>query len=462
MLMGLVGTGCQTYQQQNGVIAYWHQGNLPMAMAEAQKRADNNAGNRDAIVWRLEQGAVLRAAGKYDDSNTAFDQAQLKIDDYAQKAKVRVSQETGALLSNQAELDYEGRSYDGIMLNTYKALNYLALGQNDKARPELRRAYERQQDAVAANQARIDKVQQEQSKTKDQATIVKAESDPTFKGKADGLTPVMDDQKSYADYVNPFTIYLDGLYFLYAALDDSDLQRAQVSFRKVGELVPDNDYIKQDQTAADAAVNHAKLDPVTYVIFETGCAPTRDQIRIDVPIIVSKVSYVGAAFPTLRLQGNYIPSLTVTGTGVDVSTKFLASIDGMVVRDFKNELPVVIIKTVAATVTKAVAAYAINQAANSAGGPDLGFGTTVGGLISQIGTATYQMAVNIADERTWTTLPKEFQVARFATPADRKIDLTTPSGLRLSVTIMDGTANVVYVKSINTAVPLLVSQFRLK
>ena len=49
--------------------------------------------------------------------------------DYAQKAKVRLGQEAGAMLSNQADLDYEGRAYDGIMLNTYKALNYLATGR---------------------------------------------------------------------------------------------------------------------------------------------------------------------------------------------------------------------------------------------------------------------------------------------------------------------------------------------
>jgi len=121
--VGLLATGCQTYQQQNKVVSNWRQGNLNVAAAEAKKLADNNAQNKDAIIWRLEQGAVLRAAGQYNESNQAFDQAQEKIDDYAQKAKVRVGQEAGALLSNQANLDYEGRSYDGIMLNTYKALN---------------------------------------------------------------------------------------------------------------------------------------------------------------------------------------------------------------------------------------------------------------------------------------------------------------------------------------------------
>src|SRR5208283_5850147 len=83
------------------------------------------------------------------------DRAEDEMDRYAQKAKVRVGQEAGALLSNQANLAYEGRAYDGIMLNTYKALNYLQLGEPDKARPELIRAYQRQQDAVEINKKRI-------------------------------------------------------------------------------------------------------------------------------------------------------------------------------------------------------------------------------------------------------------------------------------------------------------------
>jgi hypothetical protein len=194
---------------------------------------------------------------------------------------------------------------------------------------------------------------------------------------------------------------------------------------------------------------------VTYVIFETGCAPERGQIRIDIPIIVTSLSYVGAAFPTLKLQGNYTPGLSVTANGTNATTALVASVDALVALDFKNELPVVITKTIAATVVKAVAAYAINESAQQAGGD-------LGGILAKIGTIGYQAAVNIADTRTWTTLPKQFQVARLPTPADRKIDLTTPNGMKTSVTIGDGTVNVVYVKEITPGTPLLVSQFKLK
>jgi hypothetical protein len=452
---GLLATGCKTYQEQNKVIQYWQRGDLTNAVVEATKTADKNANNKDAIIWRLEQGAVLRANGQYEDSNKAFEAAQEKMDDYAQKAKVRLGQETGALLSNQANLDYEGRAYDGIMLNTYMALNYLALGEPDKARPELIRAYQRQQDAVQDNAKRIEKVQAEAAKNKDSAAIQRAQNDPSLQLQLQNTSTNLNSLKTYAPYVNPFTVYLDGLFFMTAAADNSDLERARKSFERVTVMAPGNNYVKQDLGMIDNLINGKPLPPTTFVIFETGCAPVRDQVRIDIPIIVAKVSYIGAAFPTLKPQGNYVPSLTVTADGKPLDTALVSDMDSVIGIDFKNEMPIVITKTIAATVVKGVAAYAANQA--------VGQQNDVAGLFMQIGTAIYQAAVNIADERTWTTLPKQFQVCHFPTPPDRKIELETPGGRqRIQMTIGDGTINLIYVKSINAAGPLLVTQMKLK
>ena len=459
---GFLATGCRTYQQQNKVVREWRAGNLPGAVAEARSKAGKNVHNKDSIIWHLEAGAVLRAAGQYNDSNLVLDEAQAEIDAYAQKAKVRVAQEAGALLSNQAELDYEGRAYDGIMLNTYKALNYLALGDLDKARPELIRAYQRQQDAVEENKKRIEKTQSAVEESKDRATIERAQNDSKLQSQLSASTANLEGVKVYADYVNPFTVYLDGLYFMANAADASDLERAHKSFERVAAFAPANSYVKDDLAAVDGLIQGHPLTPVTYVIFETGCAPERGQIRVDIPIIVSRVSYVGAAFPTLSLQDNYQPSLMVSAGGGQVPAATVASMDGIISLDFKNELPVIITKTIASTVTKAVAAYAINDAARSSGGSDVGLGNNIAGLLTQVATAAYQIAVNIADTRTWTTLPKEFQVARLPTPADRKLEVFTPNGFRMAVTVGEGTVNVVYVKAISATTPLLVSQFKLK
>jgi hypothetical protein len=473
-VIALLATGCKTYQQENKVIVYWRQGNITSAMNEATREANHNANNKDAIVWRLEQAATLRAAGKYEESNKAFDQAQDKIDAYAEKAKVRLGQEAGALLSNQANLDYEGRSYDGIMLNTYKALNYLAMGDTERARPELIRAYQRQKDAVDENARRIEKTQEEAAKSKDKKYINRAENDPGLQSQLQNSMKDINNVKVYSDYVNPFTVYLDGLYFMANATDPSDLERAHKSLERVASMVEGNKYVDEDVAVANDAANGKPLSPTTYVIFETGCAPIRDQIRIDIPIIVSKVSYVGAAFPTIKTQGDYQRTLTVTAGGTNYNTQLVGSMDSMIVRDYKNDLPIVIIKTIAATVTKAVAAYVANDYARQQ--------NDWVGLAVQLATAGYQLAVNIADTRTWTTLPKEFQVCRFPTPPDGKIELSTPNGMKVPVTLGAGgnekidltsgnsqatlktgsLINVVYVKSITAGTPLLVSQFRLK
>ena len=527
-VLGVLATGCRTYQQQNKAISYWQRGDLTNAVVLATKMANTKTNSVDAVIWRLEQAAVLRANGQYDDSNKAFDQAQEKIDDYAQKAKVSVSHEAGALLSNQANLAYKGRAYDGIMLNTYKALNYLALGEADKARPEIFRAYQRQQDAVEENKKRIEKSQaalsnQEQA---NRETVEKIQNDSKFQNTINSAASGLDNLKPYADYVNPFTVYLDGLYFMANAADPSDLERAHKSFERVSTLLNDNAYIKQDLAAVDNLINGKPLTSTTYIIFETGCAPVRDQIRIDIPTFWPQLPYLGAAFPTLKFQNNYIPSLTVTVNNpvvmtndivatvtntvtatndivttvtntvtptndivttvtntvimtndvvatithrvatpgdTNATTEPLASMDCVIGLDFRNELPTIITKTLISTTIKATATHFAWEATRHKRADGTLDDGGIAGLLVLTGATIWSAANNIADERTWTTLPKEFQFCRIYTPPDRKIVLETPDGIqKIPVTIADGTINIIYVKSIGTATPLLVSQMKLK
>lgn len=457
-LIGL--SGCATYQQQNKFAPYYASSDLTMAEREARKKADDKENGKDAIIWRLEAATILRAAEKFDDSNKAFDQAELHIDKFAEEAKVKVASETGALFSNQAELPYRGRCYDGIMLSTYKALNFLQLNDADKARVELNRAYERQKDAVEENKKRIEKTEEEVAKHKNREQIEKARDDSKLKGQIDTSCSDLERLKIYSDYVNPFTVYLDGLFSMAQASGPSDLERARKSFERALSCAEDNKFVRQDLETVEALSQGKALSPTTYVIFETGRAPVRDQIRIDIPIIFSKVSYVGAAFPKLTMQGNYLPALQVCGGGATENTALVASMDSIVGSDFKNELPTIITKTIASTVVKAAASYVVNDATTKKNGSS---GDAVAAIFMRLGTAIYQAAVNIADLRTWTTLPKEIQVCRIPTPADRKITLSGSGGAsKREVNVAEGTVNVVFVKSISNTGPLLVSQFKLK
>ena len=449
-------TGCATYSQQNRFAGSWAHGDLAAAEKEATLKADKEAGGKDAVIWRLEQAAILRAQGRYAESNKAFDEAQARIDEYAEQAKVKLGAETAAMFSNLANLPYRGRAYDGIMLNTYKALNFLALHDLDKARVEIIRAYQRQQDAVEDNKRRLQKAQDELDAEQEKKRIEQAQNDPNVKGRLNQAYSGLDTLKVYSDYVNPFTVYLDGLIYFAGANSASDLEHARKSFERAAAFAEHNRFLKEDLAMVEASAQGTPPGPMTYVVLESGRAPVRDQIRIDIPILFARLSYVGAAFPTLELQGGQVSSLTVTGSGASQSAEPLASIDSVIARDFKNELPTIITKTIAAAVVKAAASYAANDAANKKG-------DDLAGLFSQIGTAMFQIAVNIADLRTWTTLPKEFLICRVPTPPDRKIELqTSGSAQKVTVTLDQGVMNLVYVKSISAGGPLFVSQMKLK
>jgi len=500
-------TGCASYEQQTQQFSNSTKtGSFAAAVTQIDQQAAKSAGSKDELVFRLEQGATLLTAAMADPtlvpdirpapaaakkgeapaaplpeptaeevhqhyftrSVAAFDAAEAKVTAWEEEAKVKLGSEFGAAMTNQANLPYRGRAYDKVMMNTYKAVGYLALGDKDKARVELNRSLQRQRDAVEANSKRIVAVQDEQEKAargelKDEKgksaayDSSRALNDPkTGAGLQAALDASLAPMKPYGDYVNPFSVFLDGLFFTVLGEGGSDLERGRKSFERVAAMVPENPFVRADLDAAASAAEGKAPEGVTYVIFETGTAAAREQVRVDIPtfVVSSRMPYVGAAFPKLKFNEAYVPNLGVKAGETTVNTATVASMDSVIANDFKNEWPAIVTKTVITTATKAIIAAVVQKAAEDRGGmwAGLAAGLIMGGINS---------ATNIADTRTWTSLPKEFQYARLATPESRELTLDA-GGVQKTVALAPGAVNVVYVKSASPTAPLLVSSFVLK
>ena len=499
--------GCASYDQQTQAFNQSSQsGSLMTAIPQIDQQVAKSAGSKDEIVFRLEQGATLRTAALADPSsvpsilpppekvkkgeappppppaptpeevrafyakrsNEAFDRAEDRVNKYEEEAKVKVGAELGAALTNLASLPYRGRSYDKVMMNAYKALNYMTLGDKDKARVELNRSLQRQRDAVAANEKRIAAAQDEAEKAargelKDESgksaaydssrAQTDARTGPALQAALDASLAPM---KPYGDYVNPFAVFLDGLFFTVLGENGDDLERGRKSFERVAAIVPENNFLREDLNAAASAAEGKSPEGVTYVIFETGQAPRREQVRIDIPtfLVSSRLPYVGAAFPKLVFNGNYHGGLSIVAGDQQLTTATVASMDSVVANDFKNEWPTIVTKTMITAATKAIISAAVQKQVEDQGGMFAGLaaGLIMGGI---------NAATTVADTRTWSSLPKEFQYARLATPASR--ELTVAAGpQQQTVKLADGSVNVVYVKSSSANSPLLVTQFALK
>lgn len=448
-------TGCRTHATKTEGIRYtWQAGQVDAAAKAFGDKADGAPNGRDAVIWRLEQATALRATGRYEESNRAFEQAESRMESYAARAKVRVATETMAAMTTPANLPYEGRAYDRIMAATYRALNDLALGRPDAARPALLKAYQYQQDAVAENARRIERAQEDAARSSHADTVQRTQSNPAFQQSVGQLYSRTPDLKPYAEYVNPFTVWLDGIFFLHTAQDGSDLERARKSLERALTFNPGNAAVRADLQAAEQRLQGTRPGPLTYVIFETGRAPVRQQVRIDIPIIFANVSYLGTAWPVLEPQAGHHPTLTVAAGGTRLNTVAVASLDRVVARDFEDEKPSIITRTLISTLAKGAAAFVANEAASQ---HDEGLGALI-----RVATLAYQASVNIADTRTWTTLPKEFQIARLTTPPDRRLEIQTGNGPAIPVLIEAGAVNLVYVHSVGGSAPLRVSQMKIQ
>lgn len=448
-------SGCRTYATKTeSVRSAWANGQVDLALKTFSERVKNSGDGRDGVIWRLEEATALRAAGRFEESNRSFELAEAQMAEYAQRARVRVGNEAMSAMTTPANLPYEGRSYDRIMAATYRALNYLALGRPTEARPALFKAYQYQQDAVAENARRIERAQADATNSSHSATVRRTQDNPAFQRQVDTLYKPVAQLRPYAEYVNPFTVWLDGIFFAAQAQDLSDLERARKSFERALSFAPDNPYIRADLEAMDRRLKGTRPEPVTYVVFESGLSAIRQQVRIDIPIIFANVSYIGSAWPVLQTRGGNALALgAVAGQG-RFNTATVANIDSVIARDFEDEKPAIVTRTLVSTLAKGAAAFVVNQAASQ---QDEGLGALV-----RIATLAYQASVNIADTRSWTTLPKEFQIARIPTPPDRRIQLLEGNQAPLVVTVEDAPAVLVYVRSVGGHRPLQVIQSRLK
>ena len=409
-------TGCVSYQDQAREIhAHYHAGDFDTAQAALTRKANRKAKGKDALIWRLEEASALRVNNRLEDSTRSFEIADQMIRDFEDNsASFHLGQETLSAFSNPANITYEGWTTDRIMVSTYLGVHNIIQGNEDAARIHLNKAYQRQRDAVTKNAKSIEK-EQEELRHNNQSG--KAISNRQVNSTVDSLYSDLKKLQPIADYVNPFTSYIRGLFFLYYATDSGDLDIALKSLQQAAAFTPGNSYVKQDLALAESfAAGEGTLPDVTYVIFESGSAPWLEQERIDLNLPIDKGIYsFNVAFPIFMPQYG-VNTLQVRSGSEVHQTQMLADMNRIFGTDFQRELPRIVARTIATVVLRQAASIAANQALKNTGNDTA---QVLGGLA----ILAAQFSVNIADTRSWTLLPQNFQICRIPTPKDGRLTL---------------------------------------
>jgi uncharacterized protein len=114
----------------------------PEEAAQGFKGEATSGPDIDKLLALMDEGMVLHAAGKYEESIKVLAEA----DKLSERLDfVSVSEEAKVLLSNERERTYRGEDFEKLMISTLQALNYIQLGKEEDALVEVRRVNERMQ-----------------------------------------------------------------------------------------------------------------------------------------------------------------------------------------------------------------------------------------------------------------------------------------------------------------------------
>ncbi len=404
--------------------------------------------SKPELLWSLQAGTALTASGQFALSNQVFDAAEnlAKEEDTEHLVRKGFEKLTSTLVNNNLNR-YSPAVYDGVMINTYKALNNIFLSDAQNARIEFNRAADRQRRAEEHFRSKIEALKQKQAEAAKTAQVSTNNTGSPVPDRDHAeqtvyqAFPELAEWQVYPDFVNPYTDYLHGLYFMLGGADKDDLGKARDSLRRVAGMNPKNPAVKTDLQVVDNLIRgkwrKQKLNPAVWVIFENGLGPQVEELLIPIPLFVvnDKVEYSQLALPKLKLREQAYSHLELfSGKRSLGKTEQLASIDRVVQTEFKREFPLKVTEAVISTLTKGAIQYQARKE---------------GGLAGALAAGIYQAVTTRADTRIWTALPKEVQVARVRRPADRKLTIKGP-GLQapLEIELPDSQFSIVYVKAV--------------
>ncbi len=384
---------------------------------EAFEQADKHTKKGlNRLAYLLEGGMILHARGNLEESNTQFDEAERVIRHHEEKAVVSLSKGTaqvGSLFVNEKTLPYSGEPFEKVLVNTFKAANYLFLHDYEGARVEIRRSFARQKENESMHQKEYERIQDEARSRGISSRQVFRAVDAHYEDQNEIV------QRAKNLYEDAFAYYLSAIvYELNREYND-----AYIDLKKVQELQPGVPYVENDllrmarrSGLSDELKEHVnrlgrqprmrdeKQEGDVLIFFGSGMAPRKTQIKISIPI--PSVGFISLAFPKYEP----VPNPVRYGALYDRQGHFfgrtfvLTDLEAIAIRNLDDRMTTLALKQVLRSAIKgAMVKTARDQ----------------GGWAAELAANLYNVFTEQADLRCWQTLPQNMQVARISLPSGR-------------------------------------------
>ena len=412
--------------------------------------------DEEQLLTSLHVALALRAAGRFADAQIAFDRAESQL--LWKSDRIATVDDLLAvgltLVGNDLMRSYRGTIYDGVLVNTYKALNAVALNDEARARVELNRADQRQANAIHQLGAKVralaaqDAEEQEQTEEHTDAIDRSLEEVMDPSGSVARRLAAVAALGEYRDLRNPFTDWLHGVF----RLATGEANRASDLLRNAAVLDGQrNRHVLSDLVIAERAADGAGAAAArVWIVHEDGTGPALDQFRFRflVPTRHGPVG-VGLALPEFLPGRAAVPVVEIHADDQVYATEPLLDVDRYAATEFRAGYDAVVFKAVASAVIRTILQVEIQKRTESDGL----LGSLVELLVPVAAVVTTQ-----ADTRIWRALPHTIGVASLPRPAGGTLRVVTPgSGAVNAVALPPARYTLVTIKTTHRTRPPVVS-----
>lgn len=380
-----------------------------------------NKSGKDQLLFMMEAGLMLHAAGDYPNSNKVL----LEAGKLAERIALSVSKEAASLFLNETVTNYRGEDFERVLIHMYLGINFLMLKDADSARVEFKKVNDLLRDINVTS-----------GKAYKQNLMAKYLTAIAFEISADSDNDFNDREFAYIEYKQIYEldprlamVYRD-LQRLSSRLKDAEDYNKWIGrFGKQDNIPADAGELVMIFQAGQGAIKLSRGPLLSDKAMESGIRvslngiPMKEGVTIAGVLVALRVAE--NPIPKFQKRSNKIDHVVINVDGVDMArTVMLEDIESTAVKNLEDDYARLYMKVAAGIAVKAATAVAAGIAAKKlaeqskqAGGYAGLIGTLVGagvgaGLVTQIKP----------DLRCWHTLPANLQLARlFLRPGDHKV-----------------------------------------
>ncbi|AZS50878.1 hypothetical protein DM558_08825 [Entomomonas moraniae] len=404
---------CATFRNYNqeldAVIEQVNTGNIDGAINTLD---NNNKDNKDLLFF-FEKGELLRLKADLPASQSVWMNANQQIQAWEDQVKINPAQYVNnvmAFIVNDKVMRYDGHDYEKVMLTTQMALNFLAMDDWASARVAITQTHERE---ALIKQVHDLLYSKEEDLASEKGINTKFQDLNGYPIETLNTPSVVNLKNSYQ---NAFSHYLAG--FIYEALGERSL--AAPGYRNAIELRPNipvlEDGLKNLTSNIDRPANQSDV----LVVVESGFAPRRKAFNLTLPIPTNDgIIQISISLPVIEDVGYTQPFSNIMINGRNYPLTEITSINAMARKALRDELPMIILRTVSRATIRAVTQQQLNKEVS----PWAGLAVGVAGMF-----------LEQPDLRTWRTLPDSISIARLTLPKGAQT-ITLPNGEQFNVMI---------------------------